>query len=98
MGRPGADRPQRNQVRERTLYVTGGNPILADNTLLFNDMLGNTLGRAENGSYAPVSMTAFGETTDRAAFFANKPAVGDLGYSCSATIAPIWANGRRRIR
>ncbi len=62
-------------------YVTGGNPILADNTLLFNDMLGSTLGRAENGAYAPVSMTAFGETTDRAAFFTGKPAVGDLGYA-----------------
>ena len=61
--------------------LTGGNPIAAGDQVLFNDLLGSTLGRAENGSYTPVAMTAFGETADAGAFFTGKPAVGDLGYT-----------------
>ena len=73
-------------ARGETSYLnepaaTGGNPIAAGDQVLFNDLLGSTLGRAENGSYTPGAMTAFGETTDAGAFFTGKPAVGDLGYT-----------------
>ena len=42
-------------------YVTGGNPVMAGDNVLFNDMLGSTL--AVNGN--PVEMTSFGETADK---------------------------------
>ena len=58
-------------------YITGGNPILAGDDVLFNDMLGTT--RAVNGN--PVEMTSFGETNDSSAFFTGKPMVEELGYS-----------------
>ena len=58
-------------------YVTGGNPILAGDDVLFNDMLGTTL--AVNGN--PVEMTSFGETNDSSAFFTGKPMIEELGYS-----------------
>ena len=58
-------------------YVTGGNPVMAGDNVLFNDMLGNTL--AVNGN--PVEMTSFGETADKNAFFTGKPMVDELGYS-----------------
>ena len=45
-------------------YVTGGNPILSSKQgVMFNDMLGNTLG-TKSEKYNPVQMTAFGETKD----------------------------------
>ena len=58
-------------------YVTGGNPILADNDVMFNDMLGNTV--AINGK--SVDMTAFGETENTDAMFTGKPHVAELGYT-----------------
>ena len=58
-------------------YVTGGNPVMAGDDVLFNDMLGSTL--AVNGN--PVEMTSFGETTDKNAFFTGKPMVDELGYT-----------------
>ena len=58
-------------------YVTGGNPILAGDDVLFNDMLGTTL--AVNGN--PVEMTSFGETDNASAFFTGKPMIEELGYS-----------------
>ncbi len=58
-------------------YVTGGNPVMAGDEVLFNDMLGSTL--AVNGN--PVEMTSFGETADKNAFFTGKPMVDELGYS-----------------
>ena len=58
-------------------YVTGGNPVMAGDEVLFNDMLGSTL--AVNGN--PVEMTSFGETTDKNAFFTGKPMIDELGYS-----------------
>ena len=58
-------------------YVTGGNPVMAGDDVLFNDMLGNTL--AVNGN--PVEMTSFGETDDKNAFFTGKPMIDELGYS-----------------
>ncbi len=63
-------------------YVTGGNPILGSKRgVIFNDILGTTLGTKGAGDYAPVKMTAFGETEDKSAFFTGKPAVGELGYA-----------------
>ena len=58
-------------------YVTGGNPVMAGDDVLFNDMLGSTL--AVNGK--AVEMTSFGETADKNAFFTGKPMVDELGYS-----------------
>ena len=58
-------------------YVTGGNPVLAGDDVLFNDMLGSTL--AVNGK--SVEMTSFGETGDKNAFFTGKPMIDELGYS-----------------
>ena len=58
-------------------YVTGGNPVMAGDDVLFNDMLGNTL--AVNGN--SVEMTSFGETADKNAFFTGKPMIDELGYS-----------------
>ena len=58
-------------------YVTGGNPVMAGDDVLFNDMLGSTL--AVNGN--PVEMTSFGETADKNAFFTGKPMIDELGYS-----------------
>ena len=58
-------------------YVTGGNPVMAGDAVLFNDMLGNTL--AVNGN--PVEMTSFGETGNKNAFFTGKPMIDELGYS-----------------
>ena len=57
-------------------YATGGNPILANDNILFNDMLGSTL--SINGN--PVAMTAFGETDNKSAMFTGKPYIGELGY------------------
>ncbi len=45
------------------------------------DIFGMTLGTKGAGDYAPVKMTAFGETEDTSAFFTGKPAVGELGYA-----------------
>ena len=58
-------------------YVTGGNPVMAGDDVLFNDMLGSTL--AINGK--AVEMTSFGETADKNAFFTGKPMIDELGYS-----------------
>ncbi|MPM63834.1 hypothetical protein SDC9_110718 [bioreactor metagenome] len=48
---------------------------------MFNDMLGSTLGVNKETGFNPVKMTAFGETSDKEAFFTGKPAVGELGYA-----------------
>ena len=61
--------------------VTGGNPVLSGDKVLFNDMLGNTLGVKDQDSYHPIKMTAFGESENVDAFFTGKPLVGVLGYA-----------------
>ena len=38
--------------------VTGGNPVLSGDKVLFNDLLGNTLGVKDQSSYQPIRMTA----------------------------------------
>ncbi len=74
-------------------YVTGGNPILSSKDgVMFNDMLGNTLGIKSSDGFNTVSMTAFGEPTtsqpnnstteiDKVGFFTGKPFIGELGYA-----------------
>jgi len=57
-------------------HVTGGNPVLAGNSVMFNDMLGSTL--AVDGK--SVDMTAFGDSDDAAAMFTGKPLVEELGH------------------
>ncbi|MFA7231753.1 MAG: RHS repeat-associated core domain-containing protein [Victivallaceae bacterium] len=74
---------------------TGGNPILAfskdSSKVLFDDMLGNTLGSLEGGKFSAINRTAFGSvrpTADsdnnavrRTDFFTGKPQVEGLGYA-----------------
>ena len=62
-------------------YVTGGNPILADGDLLFNDLLGSTIGIRSGKEYRETGMTAFGETDEKSAMFTGKPYIGELGYA-----------------
>ncbi len=57
--------------------VTGGNPILADDKVMFNDMLGNTLG-IYGKDLQEVKRTSFG-SGDEAGFFTGKPYVKELG-------------------
>ena len=61
--------------------ITGGNPVLFGDKVLFNDLLGNTLGVKDQSSYQPIRMTAFGESDSADAFFTGKPLVGELGYA-----------------
>ena len=42
--------------------VSGGNPILADDKVLFNDTLGTTLGVKDGDKVTQNSLTAFGES------------------------------------
>ena len=58
-------------------YVTGGNPVMAGDDVLFNDMLGSTLAVNDKA----VEMTSFGETDNENAFFTGKPMIDELGYS-----------------
>ena len=64
-------------------YVTGGNPILSNDKVLFNDMLGTTLGVKDGDNFNAITRDAFGETADRSHdnFFTGKPLVGELGYA-----------------
>ena len=60
--------------RNNTSYVnepavTGGNPILADEDVLFNDLLGSTIGIGSGKEYRETGMTAFGETDEKSAMF-----------------------------
>ena len=64
--------------------VTGGNPILADDKILFNDMLGTTLGVKDGDKVTQNNLTAFGESLSASpmqdSFFTGKPHVGEMGY------------------
>ena len=72
-------------------YVTGGNPILSSKDgVMFNDMLGTTLGVKSGEQVNQVNMTAFGEPLRLAAngdsaknqdAFHRKPHIGELGYA-----------------
>jgi len=67
-------------------YITGGNPILSSKgDVMFNDMLGTTLGVKSGEQVNQVNMTAFGESKETTAkhngFFTGKPHIGELGYA-----------------
>ncbi|MDD2478853.1 MAG: hypothetical protein PHS31_03080 [Victivallaceae bacterium] len=74
-------------------YVTGGNPILSSKDgVMFNDMLGTTLGIKNEKGFEAINMTAFGEpktsqpnnsTTeiDNVGFFTGKPYIDEIGYA-----------------
>ena len=62
----------------------GGAPVASsDGGVMFNDILGTTLGVDGAGGYSPVAKTAFGDTTTTVneAFFTGKPHVDGLGYA-----------------
>ena len=67
--------------------VTGGNPILAGDKMLFDDMLGNTLGVKDGEKFSAIDRDAFGELKPgekpnlAVNFFTGKPEVDGLGYS-----------------
>ena len=67
--------------------VTGGNPIMAfgkdSSKVLFEDMLGSSVGSVENGKFNAINRSAFGEsnTDSELNFFTGKPQVSGLGYS-----------------
>ena len=65
-------------------HANGGSPILdSEGGVLFNDLLGSTLGALGGDGYRPVSLTAFGDTEEPSAgaFFTGKPQVDGLGYA-----------------
>ena len=68
--------------------VTGGNPILAfgkdSSKVLFEDMLGSSVGSVEGGKFNAINRTAFGELEsgdESIDFFTGKPQVKELGYA-----------------
>ena len=75
--------------RGTTSYVNephpgGGAPVASSNDgVMFNDILGTTLGVSANDGYASSSMTAFGDTAKHSEeiFFTGKPHVDGLGHA-----------------
>jgi YD repeat-containing protein len=67
--------------------ITGGNPILAfgkdSSKVLFEDMLGSTVGSVEDGKFNAINRTAFGASNSDSElnFFTGKPQVEGLGYA-----------------
>ena len=67
--------------------VTGGNPVIAGEKTLFNDLLGSTLGAKSADGFSAIERDAFGEvkpgeTSDLGInFFTGKPQVEGLGYT-----------------
>jgi RHS repeat-associated protein len=72
-------------------HANGGSPIMADGNVIFNDMLGSSLGTVENGTFKEISRTSFGDQLSNSStpelsnfsndFFTEKPSVEGLGYS-----------------
>ena len=66
--------------------VTGGNPILAGDKMLFDDMLGNTLGVKDGEKFSAIDRDAFGELKPgekpnlAVNFFTGKPEIEGQGY------------------
>ena len=64
----------------------GGAPVASsDGGVMFNDILGTTLGVSGNDNYTPSSMTAFGDTANcqlsTTTFFTGKPHVDGFGHA-----------------
>ena len=67
-------------------HLGGGAPVASsDGGVMFNDILGTTLGVSTNDGYASSSMTAFGDTANcqlpTSSFFTGKPHVDGLGHA-----------------
>ena len=67
-------------------HVGGGNPVSAIGEslgdVIFNDILGTSLGVAKDDGYSAIDKTSFGaDSTDKTSFFTGKPYVEDLGYA-----------------
>jgi RHS repeat-associated protein len=67
-------------------YVTGGNPIIANDTTLFNDILGTTQGATDGKEFSQISRDSFGQTLDNSTdtnydYFTGKPKIEGLGYA-----------------
>ena len=60
--------------------VTGGNPVIADNKVFFNDMLGNSIGTKDGETLNLISRDSFGGGNEEG-FFTGKPYVEGLGYA-----------------
>ena len=74
--------------RDATTYlnepaVTGGNPVAANGSVMFNDMLGTTQGTVKDGKYSASKSSLFGEFAeqDKDKFFTGKPNVDGIGYA-----------------
>ena len=84
-------------------HAGGGNPVLAigesSEDVMFNDILGTSLGVVKDGGYSAIDKTSFGaDSTDKSSFFTGKPYIEDLAtHSSSATTAQILANGKCEI-
>ena len=67
--------------------VTGGNPVMAGDKVLFNDLLGSTLGAKSAAGFSAIERDAFGEVKPGESadlginFFTGKPQVEGLGYT-----------------
>ena len=65
-------------------YPGGGAPVVSsDGGVMFNDILGTTLGVNGADGYSPIAKTAFGDTiaTANEAFFTGKPHIEGLGHA-----------------
>ena len=77
--------------RNDTKYINephpgGGNPVLAINgestEVIFNDILGTSLGKIDEEGYSAITKTSFGAESNNAnSFFTGKPYVENLGYA-----------------
>ena len=77
--------------RSGTKYINephagGGNPVLAmgesSGDVMFNDILGTSLGVVKDGGYSAIDKTSFGaDSNDKSSFFTGKPYIEDLGYA-----------------
>ena len=63
-------------------HPNGGSPILSSKDgVMFNDILGTTVGMDGKDGYDPAVATAFGDSLDSNTFFTGKPHVDGLGYA-----------------
>lgn len=63
--------------------MTGGDPIVIGEQVVFNDQLGSSLGCFDGKKYSPVQVSSFGvtEKENETAFYAGKPYIQGLGYN-----------------
>lgn len=65
--------------------ITGGNPIIADGKVLFNDLLGSSMGSFSDNKFNAINRNAFGQASVGSKanldFFTGKPNIPELGYA-----------------